>query len=56
LSFELPLLLEKGLISLSSVTKIGNGVTKFSSVENHHLTIDDENQLITAQNQSLGRE
>ena len=27
-NFELPLLIEKGLLSLSAVTKFGNGVTK----------------------------
>ena len=54
--FELPLLVEKGLISLSDVTKFGNGVTKFSNAENHSNTVNDENQRISAQKQSLGRE
>jgi hypothetical protein len=44
-NFELPLLLEKGLLSLSSVTKFGNGVTKYSNIQNqsycsnHNLSI-----------------
>jgi hypothetical protein len=43
--FELPLLLEKGLISLSSVTKFSNTVTKNSNIfnqgysPNNNLTI-----------------
>ena len=55
-NFELPLLLEKGLISLSTVTKFSNGATKFSNTQNHHTTKNDENQRISAQNQSLGRD
>jgi hypothetical protein len=33
-NFELPLLLEKGLLSLSAVTKSSNAVTKFSNIQN----------------------
>jgi hypothetical protein len=55
-NFELPLLLEKGLISLSTVTKFSNGATKFSNTQNQHTTKNDENQRISAQNQSLGRD
>jgi hypothetical protein len=55
-NFELPLLLEKGLISLSTVTKFSNCATKFSNTQNHHTTKNGENQRISAQNQSLGRD
>ena len=34
-NFELPLLVEKGLLSLSSVTKFGNGVTKYGNADFH---------------------
>ena len=33
-NFELPLLIQKGLISLSAVTKFGNTVTKNSNIQN----------------------
>ena len=32
--FELPLLIEKGLISLPTVTKFSNGATKYSNIQN----------------------
>ena len=35
--FELPLLVEKGLLSLSDVTKYGNGVTKSLSQNYPHI-------------------
>jgi hypothetical protein len=37
--FELPLIIEKGLMSFSSVTKFGNGVTKNSSADNSFFLI-----------------
>ena len=52
----MPLLVEKGLISLSAVTKFDNGVTKNSNGENHYFQFDDENKMISAQNQSLRRD
>ena len=55
-SFELPLLLEKGLISLSTVTKFGNGVTNISNTENRYNTINDEIRLNCDKIKSLGRE
>ena len=39
--FELPLLLEKGLISLSSVTKFSNTVTKNSNIFNQGYSSKD---------------
>ena len=51
--FDLPLLIENGLISLSSVTKFGNGVTKYSNTENHSSSSNNE---ICAQMKSLGRD
>ena len=54
--FELPLLIAKGLISLSTVIKFGNSVTKYSNTQNYHTTKNDENQRVTEQIQSLGRE
>lgn len=41
--FELPLLIEKGLISLSAFTKFGNGVTKYSNIETHSSSSNNEN-------------
>ena len=35
---ELPLLLEKGLLTLPAVTRCGNGVTEFSYTQNYHTT------------------
>ena len=55
-NFELPLLLEKGLLSLSSVTNYGNGVTKYSNSENYYTALNDENQRISAQMKSLERD
>ena len=52
-NFELPLLLEKGLLSLSSVTKFGNGVTKYSNTENHSSSSNNE---ICTQMKSLERD
>ena len=58
--FELPLLVERGLISLSAVTKYGNGVTKYgngvtkySNTETHSSSSNNEN---CAQIESLGRD
>jgi hypothetical protein len=39
--FELPLLVEKGLLSLSDVTKYGNGVTKYSNVQNPNYYLNN---------------
>ena len=39
--FELPLLLEKGLISLPTVTKYGNVVTKYSNTPNQSSSYND---------------
>ncbi len=50
---ELPLLLEKGLISFSPVTKYSNGVTKYSNVGTHSASSNNE---ICAQMKSLGRD
>jgi hypothetical protein len=68
--FELPLLVEKELISLSVVTKFGIGVTKFgigvtkfgigvtkySNTESHPSWSNNENTQICAQMKSLGRD
>ena len=54
--FELPLLLEKGLLSLSSVTKYGNGVTKFSNGENNSLSSSNDKHYLLYGKYSLGRE
>jgi len=40
--FELPLLVEKGLISLPNVTKFRNGVTNYSNDVNQSLKFDSE--------------
>ena len=53
---ELPLLVEKGLISLSGVTKFGIGVTKYSNTESHPSWSNNENTQICAQMKSLGRD
>ena len=52
-NLELPLLIEKGLISFSLVTKCGNGVTKYSNAENHSSS---SNKEICSQMKSLGRD
>ena len=39
--FELPLLIEKGLISLPTVTKFGNGATKYSNIQNQSYSLTD---------------
>ncbi len=39
---ELPLLVEKGLIALSAVTKFGNGVTKYSNADFHSSSSTNE--------------
>jgi hypothetical protein len=52
-SFELPLLIERGLLSLSPVTKFSNGVTKNSSADIHSSSSNSE---ICAQMKSLGRD
>lgn len=54
--FELPLLVEKELISLSGVTKFGIGVTKYSKTESHPSWSNNENTQICAQMKSLGRD
>ena len=51
--FELPLLLEKGLLSLSSVTNYGNGVTKYSNADPHSFLSNNE---IFTQMKSLERD
>lgn len=51
--FELPLLIEKGLMSFSSVTTFGNGVTKYSNTEIHSSSSNNEN---SAQMKSLERD
>jgi hypothetical protein len=51
--FELPLLIEKDLMSFSSVTKFGNGVTKYSNTEIHSSSSNNEN---SAQMKSLERD
>ena len=51
--FELPLLIEKGLMSFSSVTKFGNGVTQYSITEIHSSSSNNEN---SAQMKSLERD
>jgi len=54
---ELPLLVEKGLLSLSTVTKFGNGVTKSSNTENDYYSkTNDKNQQSCAHMKSLGRD
>ena len=55
-NFELPLLVEKGLISLPTVTKFGNGVTKYSNMENQSSCLNNENRYAPSSIQSLGRE
>ena len=52
-NFELPLLVEKGLLSLSSVTKFGNGVTKYSNADIHSSSSNSET---CAQMKSLERD
>ena len=52
-NFELPLLIEKGLLSFSPVTKFSNGVTKNSSADIHSSSSNSE---ICAQMKSLGRD
>ncbi len=52
-NFELPLLVEKGLISFSPVTKFSNGVTKYSSVDIHSSSSNSES---CAQMKSLERD
>ena len=52
-NFELPLLIEKGLISFSPVTKYSNGVTKSSNTEIHSSSSNSET---CAQMKSLGRD
>ena len=51
--FELPLLLEKGLLSLSSVTKYGNGAIKYSNADSHSSAL---NTKLCAQMKSLERD
>jgi hypothetical protein len=41
-NFELPLFLEKGLLSLSDVTKFGNTVTKYSNADTHSSSLNSE--------------
>ena len=52
-SFEFPLLIERGLLSLSTVTKFSNDVTKYSSAEIHSSSSNSET---CAQMKSLGRD
>ena len=52
-NLELPLLLEKGLVSFSPVTKYGNGVTKYSNADTHTSSSNSET---CAQMKSLGRD
>ena len=52
-NLELPLLIEKGLISFSPVTKFSNGVTKNSSVDTHSSSSNSET---CAQIKSLERD
>jgi hypothetical protein len=52
-NFELPLLLEKGLLSLSSVTKYGNSATKYSNADHPSSSL---NTQICAQMKSLERD
>jgi hypothetical protein len=52
-NFELPLLLEKGLLSLSSVTKYGNGATKYSNADPYSSSL---NTKLCAQMKSLERD
>ena len=51
--FELPLLIEKGLISFSPVTKYSNGFTKYSNAETHSSSSNSE---IYTQMKSLERD
>ena len=51
--FELPLLIEKGLISFSPVTIFDNDVTKYSSADIHSSSSNSET---CAQMKSLGRD
>jgi hypothetical protein len=51
--FELSLLLEKGLLSLSSVTKYRNGATKYSNADPHSSAL---NTKLCAQMKSLERD
>ena len=51
--FELPLLIEKGLISFSPVTKYSNAVTKYSNVETPSFSSNSE---ICTQMKSLERD
>jgi|GEM_PF-1396809 len=55
-NFELPLLLEKGLLSLPTVTKFGSGVTKYGNAENHFPLESNENRHFAYKIQSLGRD
>ena len=50
---ELPLLIEKGLISFSPVTKFSNDVTKDSNADTHSSSSNSET---CAQMKSLGRD
>jgi Collagen triple helix repeat (20 copies) len=52
-NFELLLLLEKGLLSLSSVTKYDNGATKYSNADPHSSPL---NTKLCAQMKSLERD
>ena len=51
--FELPLLVEKGLITFSSVTKFSNGVTKNSNAD---IPSSSSNSETCAQMKSLERD
>jgi hypothetical protein len=51
--FELPLLVEKGLISFSPVTKYSNDVTKYSNADIHSCS---SNRETCAQMKSLERD
>ena len=52
-NFELPLLIEKGLIAFSPVTKFSNDVTTYSNADTHSSSSNNE---ICAQMKSLGRD
>ena len=52
-NFELPLLIEKGLISFSPVTKYSNGVTKYGNADTHSSS---SNSDTCAQMKSLERD
>jgi hypothetical protein len=55
-SFELPLLIERGLLSFSTVTKFGNGVTKYGNAQIDSLLSNNDSHHFPAKIQSLGRE